>query len=65
MIRTAEEDFVIEPLRRSGLGGHGEDEDDEGGRPHIVYPSSAIINSKQRAVNQTADFLRGGKNSSS
>ncbi|XP_019747547.1 A disintegrin and metalloproteinase with thrombospondin motifs 2-like [Hippocampus comes] len=58
MIRTAEEDFFIEPLRRSGLGGQGEDEDDEGGRPHIVYPSSAIIKSRQRAVNKTADFLR-------
>ncbi|XP_051902351.1 A disintegrin and metalloproteinase with thrombospondin motifs 2-like isoform X2 [Hippocampus zosterae] len=56
MIRTAEEDFFIEPLRRSGPRGHGED--DEGGRPHVVYPSSAVIKSKQRAVNRTADFLR-------
>ncbi|XP_061607426.1 A disintegrin and metalloproteinase with thrombospondin motifs 2-like [Phyllopteryx taeniolatus] len=59
IIRTSEEEFFIEPLHRWGLGGQGEDEHDEGGRQHIVYPSSAIIKSKQRAVNQTADFLRG------
>ncbi|XP_077360516.1 A disintegrin and metalloproteinase with thrombospondin motifs 2-like isoform X1 [Festucalex cinctus] len=59
MIRTSKEEFFIEPLYRWRLGGQGDNEDNEGGEPHIVYPSSAIIKSKQQGVNQTADFLRG------
>ncbi|XP_061660006.1 A disintegrin and metalloproteinase with thrombospondin motifs 2-like isoform X2 [Syngnathoides biaculeatus] len=59
MIRTSEEEFFIEPLDRWGLGGQRVDDHDEQGRRHIVYPSSAIIKSKRRALNQTADFLRG------
>ncbi|XP_057677390.1 A disintegrin and metalloproteinase with thrombospondin motifs 2-like [Corythoichthys intestinalis] len=57
MIRTSEGEFFIEPLHRWELGGQGEDVDG-GGRQHIVYPSSAIIRSKQ-PINQTADFQRG------
>ncbi|XP_040005623.1 A disintegrin and metalloproteinase with thrombospondin motifs 2 isoform X2 [Xiphias gladius] len=56
MIRTGQEEFFIEPLDRRRTEG-GEDEE-EGGRQHIVYRSSAI--KKQPAVNQTPDdFLRG------
>ncbi|XP_051793849.1 A disintegrin and metalloproteinase with thrombospondin motifs 2-like [Acanthochromis polyacanthus] len=74
LIRTREEEFFIEPLDqwRPGGGRGGDDEgggrgeDDEGGgrgggdagRRHIIYRSSAII-SKQSAVNQTDDVVRG------
>uniref|UniRef100_A0A673BVE2 ADAM metallopeptidase with thrombospondin type 1 motif, 2 n=1 Tax=Sphaeramia orbicularis TaxID=375764 RepID=A0A673BVE2_9TELE len=47
LIRTGREEFFIEPWdgrRTTGRGG--------GGRPHIIYRSSAIINNR-RTVNQT------------
>nr|XP_061818785.1 A disintegrin and metalloproteinase with thrombospondin motifs 2-like [Nerophis lumbriciformis] len=56
MIRTGKEEFFIEPLHRQGIGSTGEEEDEEGGRQHIVYRTSAIISTKQ-TVNQTDDFL--------
>ncbi|XP_035522312.1 A disintegrin and metalloproteinase with thrombospondin motifs 2-like, partial [Morone saxatilis] len=60
MIQMGQEEYFIEPLDRRRTGGEAVDEDEEeGGRQHIVYRSSAIIK-KQPAVNQTADdFLRG------
>uniref|UniRef100_A0A8C2WZ65 ADAM metallopeptidase with thrombospondin type 1 motif 2 n=1 Tax=Cyclopterus lumpus TaxID=8103 RepID=A0A8C2WZ65_CYCLU len=61
MIRTRQEEFFIEPLNWWRTGS----EEEEGGRQHIVYRSSAIIK-KQPAVNHTEavhktadDFLRG------
>ncbi|XP_077596400.1 A disintegrin and metalloproteinase with thrombospondin motifs 2-like [Stigmatopora nigra] len=57
MIRISDGEFFIEPLHRWEQGGQDEDMAD-GGRRHIVYPSSAIIKPKQHPVNQTADFQR-------
>ncbi|XP_054610510.1 A disintegrin and metalloproteinase with thrombospondin motifs 2-like [Dunckerocampus dactyliophorus] len=57
MIRTGKEEFFIEPLYRWGTGSDGKEEDEEGGRQHIVYRTSAIINTKQHNVNQSDDFL--------
>ncbi|KAM9781830.1 A disintegrin and metalloproteinase with thrombospondin motifs 2-like [Syngnathus typhle] len=59
VIRTREADFFIEPLYRGGPAGQGRLDDGEGGRPHIVYPSSAIVKSERRGVLQSADFQRG------
>lgn len=57
MIRTSRDEFFIEPLARWRAG--GEEEEDEGGRQHIIYRSSAVIKTP-RAANQTADdVLRG------
>ncbi|XP_030602077.1 A disintegrin and metalloproteinase with thrombospondin motifs 2-like isoform X2 [Archocentrus centrarchus] len=59
MIRTCEEEFFIEPLDRWRPDGGGRGGEEEEGRQHIVYRSSAIIE-KNSAVNQTAnDVLRG------
>uniref|UniRef100_A0A8C2Z0N7 ADAM metallopeptidase with thrombospondin type 1 motif 2 n=1 Tax=Cyclopterus lumpus TaxID=8103 RepID=A0A8C2Z0N7_CYCLU len=52
MIRTRQEEFFIEPLNWWRTGS----EEEEGGRQHIVYRSSAIIK-KQPAVNHTEVLL--------
>ncbi|KAM9846472.1 A disintegrin and metalloproteinase with thrombospondin motifs 2-like [Aulostomus maculatus] len=55
MIQTRQEEFFIEPLDQWQV-----EDEEEGGRQHIVYRSSAIMARKKQAVNQTADdFLSG------
>uniref|UniRef100_A0A3P9KVA9 ADAM metallopeptidase with thrombospondin type 1 motif, 2 n=1 Tax=Oryzias latipes TaxID=8090 RepID=A0A3P9KVA9_ORYLA len=56
MIRTEEDEFFIEPLDQQMPG---KEEEEEGGRQHVIYRSSAIIK-QPSSVNQTAeDYLRG------
>ncbi|XP_041121879.1 A disintegrin and metalloproteinase with thrombospondin motifs 2-like isoform X2 [Polyodon spathula] len=49
MIRTEKEEFFIEPVESGGELG----EEEQGGRPHIVYRKSSI---KTSPSNQTSDF---------